>query len=343
LQVYFSKNGITSSLKQIFLNRVSTVDTSKSVGGDEFLFKDSNLIVLCILGMLFLLHTPAMAVVLPPPADEIQNLGIVTSIDGIGSMTYDSELSWALSNEVLGSNLFEVEVNPDEPNILVPEPEPPLNFLGEVQSYITYSEDTQANMGIISYRKTSEVTTEPLAGAQYNVWNERLITFTGIDAGTLLSSEDMTMYNVGTCIPATLSVCPFACCGDCCFIPAFCSRVETGSDLDMSRVAAYLAGGFRNVNEVGDPYVFPPIPSVDGPALAKYTVQVSEMGQGKPSLGLVSTYLTISESESRFDPLNQQIDPQKDLMQHMEVSELRSIKGDINLFDYQITYESKID
>jgi len=198
-------------------------------------------------------------------------------------------------------------------------------------------------MGIISYRKTSEVTTEPLAGAQYNVWNERLITFTGIDAGTLLSSEDMTMYNVGTCTLPTLATCPFLC-GDCMVNPAFCSRVEIGSQLDMSRVAAYLAGGFRNVNEVGDSYVFPPIPSVDGPALAKYTVQVNELGQGKPSLGGVSTYLRISELDSDADPFNPTgIDPQKDLMQRLEVNEIRSMKGDINLFDYQITYESKID
>ncbi|NYT16906.1 MAG: hypothetical protein GKC06_02735 [Methanomicrobiales archaeon] len=286
---------------------------------------------------------PVSAAILPPPALEIQGVKIVTSVDGIGSITYDSELQWSLSNEILGANLFPV-TDPQSPNdyIWVIGEEPPLNDNGEVQSHITYSEDTQANMGIISYRKTSEVTTEPLAGAQYNVWNERMITFTGIDAGTLLSSEDMTMYNVGTCTLPTLSTCPFLCC-DCMVNPAFCSRIETGSNLDMSRVAAYLAGGFRNVNEVGDSEPYPPIPSVDGPALAKYTVQVTEMGQGKPSFGTVSTYLKISELDSDADPSNPSgIDPQKDLMQRMEVSEIRSIKGDIDLFDYHITYESKI-
>jgi len=314
------------------------------MGGDDQLEKWPKLTVVFILSVSILLHMPALAVVLPPPALEIQGLEIITSVDGIGSMSYDSDLEWSLSNEVLGANLFEVTDpnDPNGPNILVLEEEPPLNDLGEVQSHVTYSEDTQANMGVISYRKTSKVTTEPLLGAQYNVWNERMITFTGIDAGSLLSSEDMTMYNVGTCTLPTLSTCPFLC-GDCMVNPAFCSKVETGSHLDMSRVAAYLAGGFRNVNEVGDPDVYPPIPSVDGPALAKYTVQVTEMGQGKPSLGSVSTYLRISELDSDADPCNPSgIDPQKDLMQRLEVSEIRSIKGNIDLFDYQITYESKI-
>ena len=302
------------------------------------------LTVVFILSVSILMQMPALAAVLPPPALEIQGVKIVTSVDGVGSMAYDSDLEWSLSNEILGANLFPV-TDPQNPNdyIWVIGEEPPLNDNGEVQSHVTYSEDTQANMGIISYRKTSEVITEPLAGAQYNVWNERMITFTGIDAGSLLSSEDMTMYNVGTCTLPTLGTCPFLC-GDCMVNPAFCSRIETGSQLDMSRVAAYLAGGFRNVNEVGDPEPYPQIPSVDGPALAKYTVQITEMAQGKPSLGGVSTYLRISELDSDADPFNPTgIDPQKDLMQRLEVNEIRSMKGDINLFDYQITYESKID
>lgn len=284
-----------------------------------------------------MVQTPVLATVLPPEADENQDLKIVTSFDVIGSMSQETALLWELSNEVLGANLIAVD-NPENPNeyIYVLAPEPPLNEAGEVQSHVTYSEDTQANLGDVSYTKTSEVDTKALVGTQYNVWNERQILFTGIDGGTLLSSEDMMMYNVGTSLSATLSICPFTGNGEYNPTPAFCSKVETGSDLDMSKVAAYVAGGFRNVNEMGDPGEYPPIPSVDGAALTKYTVQITDMGQGTPSLGSVSAFLKISESDAGFYP------DQNDLMQHLEVTDFKSIKGSINMFDYQINYESGI-
>jgi hypothetical protein len=281
----------------------------------------------------FLIPIPVMAVVLPPSEPEFQDIKITTSVDVVGSMSYESELLWELSNEILGANLVIVG-EPPEPAII---PEPPLNPNGEVQSYVSYSEDTQANLGIISYRKDSEVNTKPLVGAQYNVQNERLITFTGIDAGTLLSSEDMMMDNVGTCIPVLLT-CPF-CNSDCCRNPAFCSKVETGSDLDMKLVAVHISGGIRNVNKAGDLNEWPIVPTDDEPALAQYLVQVNEMGQGKPSVGSVSTYLKISEGDSRSDAL----DPQTDLMQQLKVEETRSIKGNIDLFEYQMNFESKLE
>ena len=278
---------------------------------------------------------PVVAVVLPPSEPEFQDLKITTSVDGVGSMSQESELVWDLSSEVLGANLVFEGGPPPEPVII---PEPPLSSSGEVQSHVYYSEDTQANMGDISYRKDSEVNTEPLAGAQYNVQNERLITFTGIDAGNLLSSEDMMMYNVGTCMPV-LFTCPFYN-GDCCRNPAFCSLIETGSDFAMSQVAAHISGGIRNVNKAGDLNAWPNVvPSADEPALAQYLVQVTEMGQGDPSVGSVSTYLKISEGDSRSDAP----DPMFDLMQQLKVEETRSITGSINLFEYQMNFESQLE
>ncbi len=110
----------------------------------------------------------------------------------------------------------------------------------------------------------------------------------------------------------------------------------------MSKVAAYVAGGFRNVNEMGDSTVWPPVPSVDGAALAKYTIQVTEMNPGEPSLGSVSTYLKIHEGDSASPCPNPGIDPNKDLMQNLEVNDLTSIKGTINLFEKQMNFVSKL-
>jgi len=333
------------------------------------LLKEPKLVVLFVISILLLcLQTPVFAVVLPPQADELQDLKISISTDSVGSLTQETDLSWSLSSELLGENLvyvdnpnFELIPNPDydendpnsEPYIIDPNnppvissiiPEPPLNPNGEVQSHVTYSEDTQANMGIISYKKDSEVNTAAQVLGLYNIQNERMITFTGIDAitstggtlGTLLSSEDMTMYNVGTCTPV-LVTCPFSncCCG---LSPAFCSKIEVGSDLDMNQVAAHTSGSLRNVNEMGDLSTWPNVvPSADGPALANYFVQVTEMEQRKPSIGSVSAYLKISESDSSVDAP----DPQKTVMQQLKVDELTSIKGSITLFEKQMNFESK--
>ncbi len=297
--------------------------------------KDVLLVIIASCSLLFFLQIPVSAVVLPPSDPEFPALTIDTVVDAIGSMSQESEVQWELSSEILGANLV-YEGDPEPIPIVIPEP--PLSPYGEVQSYVSYSEDTQANMGIISYRKDTELDTKPQAGAQYNLQNERLITFTGIDAGTLLSAEEMAMYNVGNCGPV-LFTCPF-CYGDCsCLNPAFCSRVEAGSDLDMSQVAAHTSGGIRNVNKAGD-WINAPniIPTADEPALAQYLVQVTEMGQGKPSIGSVSTHVKISEGDSRSGIIDL-----KELMQQLNIEEFRSIKGQINLFEYQMNYESRLE
>ena len=292
------------------------------------------LIVVSLFSILFFLSLPVSAVVLPPSDPEFPALTIDTVVDAIGSMSQESEVQWELSSEVLGANLYR-----EPPEGWIVEQEPPLSSNGEVQSYVSYSEDTQANIGIISYRKDTELDTKPQTGAQYNLQNERLITFTGIDAGSLLSSEDMMMYNVGGCGPV-LFTCPFSY-GECSPVnPAFCSRVMAGSDLDMSQVAAHISGGIRNVNKAGDFSNAPNIiPTADEPALAQYLVQITEMGQGKPSIGSVSTHVKISEGDGRSGIL---INPYG-LMQQLNVEELRNIKGHINLFEYQMNFESKLE
>jgi hypothetical protein len=214
--------------------------------------------------------------------------------------------------------------------------EPPLNPDAEVQSRVTYSEDTKANIGIMSYRKTSTVDTHPQVGNQYNIENIRLITFTGIGAGTILSSEDMVLSAAGTCT-RTPFTCPFSK-GEIEPNPPFCSKVQAGSDLDMSRVSAITSAGIRNVNKAADLNTWPPIPTADEGAKAQYQIQVTTMGGDAPSIGSVSAYLKISESDGRSEfagcPL---------IFQQIDIDEFRSISGKIDLFEYQVNYESKIE
>lgn len=283
--------------------------------------------------ILLLIPATVSAVVLPPTEPEFQNIKILTNLDVTGSMSQETELQWELSNEILGGNLVAI----GDPPEWVIEPEPPLSPLDEeVQSYVTYSEDTQANLGKISFTKDSEIDTKAKVGAQYNVQTDRLITFTGIGAGSLLSTEDMMMYNVGKCT-WTSCICPF-CTGGLEPNPRFCSRVEAGSDLAMTKVAAYTSTGIRNVNKAGDMGSWPIDPTADEPARARYLVQVNEMGSGVPSEGAVATTLKISETDGRSEFAGCPFP-----FQEIRVEESRSINGKISLFDYLITYESGVN
>jgi hypothetical protein len=280
------------------------------------------------------------AAVLPQQPDEVQGLQIETSLLSSGGFHQTTAIDWALSSELLGVNYF--EAGEDWPEF-VSSPEPPLNPLGEVQSYVTYSEDSQANIGTISFDKTTGLDTESLAVGQYNVQTERLITFDGIGGGSLLSSEYTTMHNVGNCfiLPCT---CPFGSAFNISGLlntSPFCSKIEFGSDLDVSRVAAATSSGIRNVNkqsptvdsEIG--FIWPPIPNADEPAMAHYMVQVTDMGEGQPSQGVVATDLKIQVIESKC-PGN--LRPGEEL----NVDESRSVSGDISLFEYLMDYKDGI-
>jgi hypothetical protein len=292
--------------------------------------------ILVVFLILSLFPCCAWAVVLPPQPDEVQNLQIETSVLGTGGFHQTSAIEWALSSELLNVNM--VERGEDWPELVL-EPEPPLHPFGEVQSYVTYSEDTQANMGTISFDKITGLDTEVKTGAQYNVQNDRMITFTGIDAGSLLSSEDMTMYNLGNCTRAP-SICPFSG-GVEEATPSFCSRIEFGSDLDVSKVAVVTSAGVRNVNRplptAEDIIIWPPEPNGDEPALAHYMIQVTEIGQGKPSVGLVATYLKIQTIDGRTECAGYPYP-----YQELKVDESQSMKGDINLFEYLMDYKDGI-
>lgn len=270
--------------------------------------------------------------VLPFTEPETQGISVSTNVIAAGSITQDSELQWRLSSELLDSNLVFKGEDVPEPVI---EPEPPLNADGEVQAHIAYSEKTQANLGIIAYRKTSTVETEAAAGAGYNVMNDRLINFEGFDAGRIYSSENLMMHNVGNSIrTSSATICPFAE-GTLNCIPMFCNRIEAGSILDMSTVSVSTSAATRNVNIPGSMANWPPIPSADQPARLMYGIRVTGTGQGVPAVGSVSTSLDILKNEGGAFCPNRPV-----INQQIRFEESRNVLGDITLFDYLVTYES---
>ncbi|KQC05843.1 MAG: hypothetical protein APR55_05540 [Methanolinea sp. SDB] len=220
-------------------------------------------------------------------------------------------------------------------------PEPPLNLeRGEVQMYATYSEETNTHSGVIEYTRSTDIDTAPTVRGGSNVENYRLINFIGYDGGRIVSTEDLVLDTVATPINAEYGkLCPFMDVSRDC-IPAFCNLVETGSIIDMSRVSASSAGSIRNVNPPGEPGHTPTLPSVGDPALLDYTVRVTELTSGVPSMGLVSTYTNIISLEGSGICPGPDIEGNYMLGQRLSFEEYRSVHGEVSLFEYVVGYES---
>lgn len=271
---------------------------------------------------------------LPPEAPETQGIGVSTNLIATGMMSQQAELQWGISSEVLGANIV-YRGNPPEP---VLEPEPPLNPGGEVQSHVVYSENTQAVLGSIDYRKESSLDTSVQLGPNPNVENVRQITFVADGIGRLYSTEDMSMFNVGNAIRSddgAAAICPFLSSIHEC-IPMFCNRFEAGSEIDMSVVSASTSAAIRNINPAGDPGYWTPVPVIDDPARADYRIRVSEL-ETTPSIGLVSAYSKLHSTEGGSTCPGAPI-----AAQEITFTEERTAIGDVSLFQYLVSYESGV-
>ena len=286
-------------------------------------------VLMVIVVVVFLNCGIVTAKVMPPQPDEVQKLEIITSVIASGVFKHDSNLEWALSSEFLGVN--DLGFGPVEP-------EPPLNPAGEVQMYCTYSEDTTAMNGHISFDKVGSVDSRAKAGQDWNVENERMITFIGYDAGSVLSTEDLDLDAVGTSITLGLSnICPFPIGpGECDCIPPFCNTIGVGSAIDLDSFSLASSANLRNVNR-GNSAFFPPMPASDEPARLFFQTQVTGYAADLPATGMISTHLDEHGLEG-----GQEFTGLPILHQEIDVHEIREIIGTTTLFSYTVDYASGI-
>jgi hypothetical protein len=315
-------------------------------------------IVIIMIIVSMLLFTSVAATILPPPGIETQGITLTTDVSALGIFSNNADLTWRHSSEVLDANLNLVDVLWDPETglpIVDPEtgdlievwelqPEPPLKYDSasfEVQMTTVYSEDTNAQYGEIAYSKNSMIDTKALPASMFNVENDRIITYTGLNGKRILSDENLVLSGAGTPgVPSALSTTCAQCiptgCG--CY-PAFCSFVDTGSTIDMSVVSASTSAEVRNLNKMGggDGERWPPIPSVDGPAHLSYSIRVSELSSTQPSVGYVSTYLNLETNEAGTWCVGK-----SSLMQDISMKERKSVDGYVSLFSNIVEYESAI-
>ena len=125
---------------------------------------------------------------------------------------------------------------------------------------ITYDETTNAVNGAVTYNKNSAIHTGSQAIGNYNVKNDKIVTFNALDTGRMTSEENMLLDNVGTStsirdpetgeiLPST--ICPFAPDGIGNCAPAFCIIAETGSRVDVHVASLATNAQARSVGILG--------------------------------------------------------------------------------------------
>jgi hypothetical protein len=222
--------------------------------------------------------------------NEVQGLSIQTTVIAVGN--FDQESNVAISSSD-GPSVYES----------------------------VYTEDTHsAGIGYISYDKSFDVSTAGKINGQYNIESTRQITYLGIDAGSIYSSEYLMTSGSGTSQSAAgRMICPFGSDGT---IGAFCNKVETGSIFTMSVANVATEASNRFITKSGD-----------APVETNYHILVTDYVSGIPSKGSVEAYIkgTIKEG-SNTDP--------NSLGEDSSFEDRTSIIGDIPLFDKQMHYDS---
>ena len=260
-----------------------------------------------------------------PKVNEVQGLATSTTVIAAGNFNAASSIDLVISSIVPVTDIPGPVWNGSAP--------------GETVYQSVYSEDTQnAEVGYISYDKDLDVSTANKVSGQYNIQAVKQITYLGVDASSVITNDYLLLDGAGWGgIAAENVICPFACS----LYPAFCNRVETGSNMNL-KVA--------NLNtQMGDRFI---MKSADPGVAVFNNVGVSSYAANLTSKGSVSAYIrgSIKEGGRMKDGLTDNIGDQQDdespihdLYETVTFSDSTGISGDISTFSKSMNYISMID
>jgi hypothetical protein len=228
---------------------------------------------------------------------ETQGIATATNIEALGTVTETDAVVW--------TNAWQ--------DMTIP----PLNA-GETIYVMSYSENTIADQGLVSYVKGQTLDTADKVAGTYNFDTGKVVEFIGLETGRMLTSENMVLDGAGNGqTTSTRYICPFATAvtGT---VPPFCNIIEVGSDADVTLASLTTAADERHVMASGDPAV-----AVD------YSIKVTGFGD-VPAMGSVDAYVNAHIQEARVNAK----------AEDLSYSEYSSAAGDITLFQKVIGYQS---
>ena len=244
---------------------------------------------------------------------EVQGLSTSTTVIGVGNFNSASSVQMSIMRGGDG------EVN----NLATIPP------LGSGVLYQTvYTEDTQnSEYGYLSYDKDLDVSTGNKLNGQYNVQAVKQVTYLGIDASSIITTDYMMLDGVGENYGAIGNnmLCPF---GSDNQAPTFCNIVETGSSMNLKVANLNTQMGERFIMKSADPG----IQIYNNVGVGSYAADV-------PSKGSVSAFIQGSVREGGRDAAGPE-DP-TNLYMTMTFKDSTAFSGDISSFAKSMGYTSK--
>ena len=284
-----------------------------------------------ILILVLCLAAVAMADTGVPQVPETQGFTTATTISAFGTATEtDSIVSQILSN---------VFRNPTGLPI-----DPPLYYLDTAVYTSSYTENTIADQGLVTYAKTLNTDTAGMAAEnQFNVKAEKIAEFIGSDTGRMISDESNLVDGVGTVFTTEdIMLCPFAA-GSIKYNPPFCNIVEEGSSVDLTIGSLSTATEERHIMQS---VAFCNIQGYDLPVSTpgvevNYNIKLTGFGD-IPATGTANAFMNVHIQEGGAGPLWEEETHNLYKAEDLVYSESSTATGDITLFDKVMNYNSKI-
>jgi hypothetical protein len=260
--------------------------------------KKFGLMVIAV-AMLFALTGVAMADPGINQTPETQGIVTSTAVQAVGTVTETDSVVWQLGFPALATSLN----------------------AGDKMYVMSYTENTIADQGLVSYAKGQSLDTANKVAGTYNFNTQKVVEFVGLDTGRMITSENMVLDGAGNGQDtATTYICPFASTATA-TVPPFCNIIEVGSDADVTLASLTTSADERHVMATGDPGV-----AVD------YNIKMTGFGD-IPAMGSVDAYINAHIQEARGGA-----DSNK--AEDLVYSETSTAAGDISLFQKAISYQS---
>ena len=286
-----------------------------------------------ILMLVLCLAAVTMADTGVPQVPETQGFITSTAIAAFGTATETD----SIVSQIIGN----VYLNPGLPL------DPPLDRYDTAVYTSSYTENTIADQGLVTYAKTITADTAGMAAEnQFNVKTDKIVEFIGSDTGRMISGESTLVDGVGTIFSTgSIMLCPFAA-GSKNFNPPFCNIVEEGSDVDLTIGSLSTETEERHIMQA---VTTSSLPGYDLPVSTpgvevNYNIKLTGFGD-IPATGTANAYMNVHVQEGGAGPLGLLNNGHSTLFKAEDLvySESSTATGDITLFDKVMNYNSKIN
>jgi hypothetical protein len=270
-----------------------------------------------------------------PQTPETQGFVTSTIMQAVGTATETDSLAWRITND--GVNDFFGGLNP------------PLFAYDATIYSMTYTEDTIADQGLVTYTKQGFLDTQGKVPDQSNVNMEKVVEFVGLDTGRMVSAEEQVLDGAGTpFFTEDTFICPFAS-EQAPLLPAFCNIAQEGSSVDLTLGSLSTSADTRFVTALAPDSFITNLPGWDLP-VSDNGVESMNVGE---AMGSADAYINVHVQEGRGvlyvidgtgDGLGQEddhifVDPKAEDLTYSEDS---TASGHITLFQKTMSYNSKL-